>query len=67
MRRLQGYMALIRQEQQKIETNIVNDSAGIEVHISTTQAILSSNGLVTTSYQNVSLSATQSVTAKKTL
>ena len=34
-------MALIRQEQQKIETNILNDSAGIEVHIDTPQAILS--------------------------
>ena len=63
----QGEMALIRQEQQKIETNIVNDSAGIEVLINTPQAILSNNGLLITSYQNVSLSATQSVTAKKTL
>lgn len=39
----------------------------IEVHIDRSKANISNNGLSTPSYQNVSLSATQSVIAKKIL
>ena len=39
----------------------------IEVHMDRSKANISNNGLLTPSYQNVSLSATQSVIAKKIL
>jgi hypothetical protein len=47
--------------------SIVNDILRVKIHINVSQAIISNENLVTTSYQNVTLSAIQSVTAKKTL